>query len=145
MASELKTDRVKQSEKDEEESGLSVLWWWIMKTLGKALSKPLPPLALMGLTVPLLIRSGEEQLVGAGLGTGHQALLHPCPSGAAGASRCWAAVILWLPEQPWETHRNPQIPYLHVQSRAFCKRQAEEDLWIVPSMKDAKAALMKAL
>lgn len=31
---------------------------------------------------------GEEQLVGAGLGTEHQALLHPCPSGAAGASHC---------------------------------------------------------
>lgn len=55
-----------------------------METLGKALSVPLPPLARMGLTVPLLIRSREEQLVGAGFGTGLQALLQPCPSGLLG-------------------------------------------------------------
>lgn len=142
MASGLKTDGAKQNKKDEDESGLSVWWWWLRMPLGQGSLPALQPLVLMGLTVSLLLWEGEEQLVGAGLGTEHQALLHPCPSGAAGASHCWAAVVLWLPEQPWEMHPHPH-PLIRPCYWAW-KRQAKEDLVIVPSARDAKAILVKA-
>lgn len=51
----------------------------------------------------LALMEGEEAAGGCWAWHRASSLPTPSSSGAAGSLHCWAAVVLWLPKEPWET------------------------------------------
>ena len=118
--------KVLQREKSIDElKSLAMCLWATWPPGNPAPSLWLGPLVLMELMLFLLWWKQGEAAGGCWAWHRASGLAVPSSSGAAGSLHCWAAVMLWLPEQPLEMYFQKQQGFLFRPAKGELRKTLE--------------------